>query len=300
MLNLKEGPRRHALFLLLSVVFFAVMSGPILELIHYALDTENQNASQVLLIPVISATLIYLNRKNIFRDIRAGVVPGILLISAGAVMFSLGSMWGTNLDAGDRLALSIFPILVIWWGGVVFFYGVQAFKAGLFPLVFLVFCVPIPSPVMERTITFLQHASADVAFVLLKLTGTPIYREGVLFFLPGIAVEVAPECSGIRSGIGLFVLGVIAAGVFLKSWPTKAALLLMVIPIAIFKNGVRITTLSYLAVHVDERILTSSLHREGGIPFFLLALLLLYPVLSYLIKSEAGISKRQSAREVRL
>jgi exosortase len=294
MLNLK-GPRRHALFLLLSVAFFAVMSGPILELIHYALDTENQNASQVLLIPVISATLIYLNRVNIFRDIRAGVVPGLVMIGAGAGMFFLGSIFGRNLDAGDRLALSIFPILVIWWGGVVFFYGTRAFKAGLFPLVFLVFCVPIPSPVMERTITFLQHASADVAFVLLKLTGTPIYREGVLFFLPDIVVEVAPECSGIRSGIGLFVLGVIAAGVFLKSWPKKAVLLLMVIPIAIFKNGVRISTLSYLAVHVDQRILTSSLHREGGIPFFLLALLLLYPVLSYLMKSENGISKRQSA-----
>ena len=58
------------------------------------------------------------------------------------------------------------------------------------------------------------------------------------------------------------------------------------IPVLIFKNALRIATLSFLAVHVDHRILTSELHREGGIPFFVLGLLILYPVLAVLIKSE--------------
>jgi len=58
------------------------------------------------------------------------------------------------------------------------------------------------------------------------------------------------------------------------------------IPVLLFKNALRIATLSFLAVHVDHSILTSQLHREGGIPFFVLGLLLLYPVLVILIKSE--------------
>ena len=58
------------------------------------------------------------------------------------------------------------------------------------------------------------------------------------------------------------------------------------IPILLFKNGLRIAVLSLLAVHYDKRILTSQLHREGGIPFFVLGLFLIYPVLKMLVKSE--------------
>jgi exosortase len=301
MLNFQVGNGRHALFILLSAALFAVMSGSIRELINYALDLENKNASQVLIIPLISATLIYLSRKSIFQDIRVSLVPGLLTILGGSAILFLAVSWaGAGMDQGDRIALRILPMLVIWWGGVVLFYGVSAFKAALFPMMLLVFCAPIPSPVMERTIHFLQHASADVSFLILQLTGTPIYRDGVFFFLPNLVVEVAPQCSGIRSGISLLILALVAAGIFLKSWPKRVAFLVMVVPIIVFKNGLRISTLSYLAVHVDQRILTSSLHKDGGIPFFLLALLLMYPVLNAMIKSEARITQRQPVREVRV
>ena len=66
----------------------------------------------------------------------------------------------------------------------------------------------------------------------------------------------------------------------------RSVLVIVAIPVLIFKNALRIGTLAYLAVHVDQRILKSELHREGGIPFFVLGLMLLYPVLAILIKSE--------------
>jgi hypothetical protein len=53
-----------------------------------------------------------------------------------------------------------------------------------------------------------------------------------------------------------------------------------------FKNGIRIVSLTLLGAYVDPRILQSDLHREGGIPFFIVALLLLAPVLYFLRKSE--------------
>jgi exosortase/archaeosortase family protein len=64
------------------------------------------------------------------------------------------------------------------------------------------------------------------------------------------------------------------------------------IPIMIFKNAVRIATLSLGSVYVDPSIIESRLHREGGIPFFLLALVLIYPVVRMLMKSE------KKAREI--
>jgi hypothetical protein len=41
-----------------------------------------------------------------------------------------------------------------------------------------------------------------------------------------------------------------------------------------------------LGTYVDPRILQSSLHREGGIPFFIVALILMAPILFFLRKSE--------------
>ena len=76
--------------------------------------------------------------------------------------------------------------------------------------------------------------------------------------------------------------------------------MLVAIPVLLFKNALRIGTLSYLAVHVDRRILTSELHREGGIPFFVLGLILLYPVLAILMKSENKTAGKASGTPVTL
>src|SRR5262249_33915994 len=150
-----------------------------------------------------------------------------------------------------------------------FFYGGVAFKAALFPLLFLVFCVPIPSPILDRTIAVLQRGSAEVAFVLLKLSGTPVHRGGLfLFALPDLVVEVEPECSGIRSGISLLIVSLLAGHLLLRSLWRRGALLAVAVPVLMFKNALRISMLSLLAVHIDKDILTSRLHREGGIPFF--------------------------------
>ena len=61
---------------------------------------------------------------------------------------------------------------------------------------------------------------------------------------------------------------------------------LLVFPLAIVKNGIRITTLTLLSVYVDPGFLTGRLHHEGGFVFFFLALAILAPVLIILQKSE--------------
>ena len=63
---------------------------------------------------------------------------------------------------------------------------------------------------------------------------------------------------------------------------------LLAIPIGIFKNAVRIVTLSYLGVYVDRAYLEGRLHHQyGGLVFSSLALFLVVPLLILLRKSEA-------------
>jgi len=123
--------------------------------------------------------------------------------------------------------------------------------------------------------------------VLFKLSGMPFLKEGPVFHLPGITIEIAKQCSGIRSSLGLFVTAIIVGHLFLQSDWRKLILLLFVFPITVLKNGIRIMTLSLLAVYVDEKFITESfLHRSGGFLFYLPALLLLGIVLWWLRKAE--------------
>jgi exosortase len=170
---------------------------------------------------------------------------------------------------------------------------VQAFRAASFPLLFLLFLVPIPSFLLIAIIQFLQRASTEVAYALLVLTGVPFVRDGFTFELPGISVMVAQECCGIRSSIALFITGVLAAHLTLKTGLRRFLLILAVLPITIFKNALRIVTLTLLAAYVNKNILESQLHRAGGIPFFALALVFFGCVLWVLRRWEArDVSKR--------
>jgi exosortase/archaeosortase family protein len=61
---------------------------------------------------------------------------------------------------------------------------------------------------------------------------------------------------------------------------------LLVLPLSIIKNGIRIATLTLLSLYVNPSFLSGSLHRDGGFVFFFLALAMMFPVLLILEKSE--------------
>ena len=278
---------RTSLFTLSVLFVTAMMASPLSSLMNYALNRENTHASQIVLIPFISAALIYMNRKNIFRSVHFSVVPAAVLLISGLLLLIAGKTVGVGLKENDHLALVAASVVFLWLGCFLLFYGTTAFRTAIFPLLFLAFFIPIPTAILSPTITILRRGSAEMAYVILKLSGTPVLRESAYVIrLPDLVIEVAEECSGIRSGISLLMSGLLAGHLFLRSTWRRVLLVIAAIPVLLFKNALRIATLSFLAVHVDHSILTSQLHREGGIPFFVLGLLLLYPVLVILIKSE--------------
>ena len=277
--------QRHLMFGLWSVSLFLLTAPVIRELIEFSLS-DRMVASQIVVVPFVSAGLIFLRRREVFRVVENGMLAGATTIGLGLAVLSLPVFGGGGNP--DRLSLLTGGLLVAWVGGFLFFYGAPAFRRAVFPLLFLAFSVPIPSAVLDGTIAFLQRASADTAYGLLKLTGTPVYREGFVFALPGLLIEVAPECSGIRSGIAMLMTSLLGGYLMLSSWWKRAALVLAALPLLILKNAIRIDTLSLLSIHVDPGFIEGRLHQEGGVVFFALGLLMLYPVLLVLMKSEGN------------
>jgi len=145
---------------------------------------------------------------------------------------------------------------------------------------------------LDPIVTALQRGSAEVSYAFFRLVGVPVFRNGFLFSIPGLTIEVARECSGIRSSLSLLLTMLVAGHLFLKKGWNKFFLCLAVVPVTIFKNGVRIVSLTLLGVYVDRRILESELHRNGGVLFFALALALLGGVLWLLRRREREAERR--------
>jgi exosortase len=276
---------------LLFAVAVAVLLlyGPVRE---YLLWTYNSSYyTHVVLIPMVSAYLVFTRRKEIFGEVGYAFAPGGAVIGMGMLLLAAASMasgWGKN----DYYALLACSTVLVVIGAFIALFGLRAFAAARFPLLFLVFMVPLPTAVEEWIIRVLQLGSAEFVAFLFPFTGMPVLRDACVFHLPGLSIEVAPQCSGIRSSLALVITCVLAGHMFLKTTWKKAVLVLAVLPITMLKNGIRIVTLSVLAVYVDRGFLESSLHRDGGIVFFVLALLLMAPLLFLLRRSEKGPGTR--------
>ena len=166
-------------------------------------------------------------------------------------------------------------------------YGAGTFKRAAFPLLFLLWIVPLPAFVLDKAVELLRTGSASVSYALFRLAGVPVMREGFSFFLPGVEIEVARQCSSIRSSTSLLIVGLLVGHVFLLSNSRKILLALCIVPIVIFKNAVRIVTISLLGVYVDGSFFDGSFHHKyGGLAVSALALGILVPVVWILRKSE--------------
>jgi exosortase len=277
--------KRNLLFIFLSIVAVVMGYTPLRDLLTSGARSDYY--SHILLIPLVSAYLIYSGRKTIFAALRYSYTAGILLLIIGLLLYALGWNRGHLLNQNDYASLMTFSVLIFWIGAFIWLYGTQAFRSAIFPLLFLVFMIPIPNALMERIIYLLLVGSNEVTYTLFGLTGIPFLKDGFTFHLPGVSIEVAKECSGIRSSLGLFITSILAGHLFLRTGWEKFTLAIFVFPITVLKNGIRIVTLSLLAIHVDQKFLTDSfLHHSGGFIFFIPALILLGLVLWLLRRSE--------------
>ena len=269
---------RGMAFIILLAAGGALFSGSIMSLL--TVSSNRELYSHIPLIPIVSLYFCFIQRKDIFSEVKWGALWGLLIIGVAFMAHRLGGPLEGHLSRHNHLSFMLWGLFVWVLGGFLLCYGARAFKGALFPLLFLVFIIPIPTPLLDPFVRFLQLGAAEFTHLIFKVTGVTFHRDGILFFLPGLTIEVAPQCSGIRSSIALVVTGVVAGKMFLEKGWERLILALSVFPITMFKNALRIVMLTLLAVYVDPRFITGSwLHSSGGIPFFLVALLFLLPVL---------------------
>jgi len=276
---------RHAWFGVMFVAAVAVYFAPLTTLGRLSFS-PHEHYSHTLLVPFISAYLVFINREMIFSSTDWSVPAGIAGFAVAGIGWFAGRKF-TLESQDDALALTMATFVLVCVSAFVLCYGRRAAARALFPLCLLVLMVPLPTHVVDNIVYLLQSGSTEVAHAGFRLFDVPVYRDGFSFSLPGVTVVVAEECSGIRSSMALLITALVGGYLFVQSDVNRWILCLSVIPLAMLKNGLRIVTLTILAAYVNPSFLTGRLHRQGGFVFFLIALALLFLEMRWLERYRA-------------
>lgn len=215
-------------------------------------------------------------------SIRTG--PALLAIAALITCLAWG--WSAWLAPDALLSMRMFALVLWWVGFIVLCYGSGAARSILFPLLFLFGLVPFPQPVLNGIVALLQQWSAWAAHMFFAGFGVPVVQNGVLLAIPGLTVQVAKECSSIRSSSMLLITTIVLAQLLLRSPWRKALMIGLAVPLSVIKNGLRIFIIAMLGTRVDPAYLTGKLHRQGGIIFFGIALVAVLALLWIFRKGE--------------
>jgi len=271
----------YFILLFLGVCIFAL---PLKELIAMSLDSELY--SFIPLIFVTSGYLVISGRREIFDDPAwsFGYGASVLMLSLAAGVAGLRN--ASLLLPKDYLSVMTFSFWLFVAGAFILIFGKRSFMKAIFPLGMLMFIIPFPEMILDKIVGFLQIASYTVTSWIFHTLGFFPIQEGFMFKFPDITIEVARQCSGIRSSMALVILSLLCGHFFLRSSFNRILLVISAVLIAIFKNGVRIVGLTLSAIYVDPRIMSGPIHKKGGYPVFILAFLMLIAVVAVMKKLE--------------
>ena len=244
----------------------------------------------------LSAALVFWQWNSAKPNCSWSLWTGLFLGVTGiGVAFS--ARWLGRIAPDVRLSVEMVALMIFWVAAFVLCFGARAARSLLFPLGFLFWMVPLPSFLLVRIIHALQQGSAFAASLLFSAFNVPVSREGIMLSIPGLNLEVARECSSIRSSLMLLITTMVLAHVLLRTIWRKTVVVAVAVPLSVAKNGLRIFTLGMLATRVDPSFLTGRLHHEGGGVFFSIALVLVGLLVWVLHRGErpaSGFSKGDS------
>jgi len=208
-------------------------------------------------VPLFSCYILWHERENwTTLEIKPSNFGFAVMLGAVGLLL-LGAL-------GAELFISRFSLLVLLAGIILFLAGWKVLGAVSFPLGYLVWMIPIPAIVFNQITFPLQLVASRLAAAGLELVQVPVLRDGNVLVMSNYSLEVVEACSGIRSLTTLIALA-FAYGYFAepRRW-MRYVLALLMIPIAIVTNAIRILGAGMLAHRYGPATAEGFLHGFSG------------------------------------
>ena len=223
--------------------------------------------SHAILVPFISAFIVWLKRKQILDTPLKPDRIGYLLILPCLVVF-LFMTWA----GGSSLQGLAFPILL--FGIVLALCGRAMARQLRFPIAYLFFMAVLPGDVLTKLSFRIQMISTIGATGILRMLGFDAVREGAAINLPNIEVMVGAPCSGFRMLISLFAFAFLLA--YLKEGPRwgRVTMVVVTLPLSVVLNSLRIMMIALVGEFMGSEAM-HSFHDYSGYIVLALAFVLL-------------------------
>lgn len=230
---------------------------------------RDPNYSHGFFVPAFSLFVIWSERARLRTLALQPSSWGLVLLAGALLVLMAGTL-------GAELFLSRLSFLLAIAGLLVLMLGWNHLRAVLFPWLFLLLMIPIPTIVFNQITFPLQLLASQAAAHLLPLAGVPVLREGNVIQLPAMALEVAEACSGIRSLMSLTTLAIIYGYLMEPKMSLRVVLALASVPIAVMANCLRIVGTGLLVQYWDPEKAQGFFHTFSGWLIFVVSLVLLF------------------------
>jgi exosortase A len=217
------------------------------------------------LVVPISAWLMWRRRHELAH---LPVRPDFLALP---VFVILGLAWLLGALAGviivQQCAVVAMIAVVVWAMA-----GSRVVRSLAFPLLFLLFAIPFGDFLLPP---LMQH-TADFTVAALKLSGVPVYREGLYFTLPSGSWSVVEACSGLRYLIASLTVGVLYAHLTYRSAVRRGVFICAAIVVPIVANWARAYAIVMIGHLSSMQYAVGIDHLVYGWLFFGVVMLLLF------------------------
>jgi exosortase len=222
------------------------------------------------LIPLVFLWLLYRRRFVLKETEPQPDLRGLLLICP-ALLLHLSAVYL------EVYSPSGFTLPILMGGLVLYFWGRRAFRILLFPLFFLFFAIPLPMNWVHEASFRLKMIAMDLSTGLAVFLGTELKEVGAKIIFPsGDSLMVGTPCSGLRSLIAMVALGVLYAVEFTRmNFLGRMMLVVLIIPIAMISNVLRVTFLCLVAGRFGSAAAAGQVHDLSGYSLYIVGLLLM-------------------------
>ena len=175
-------------------------------------------------------------------------------------------------------SISGFSLWFLVIGLVMFLYGRDVARIVWFPLLFLVFMLPLPMAVIGKIAFPLKIFAAKAGVWIVSIFGVPVHGEGFNIFIPAGHLLVGNPCSGLRSLIAFMALGAVFAYTTPVSTLKKIFLFILSIPVALISNIIRVPILIMASQYggLEAAAPDTLVHTGSGLLVFVIGFLLIF------------------------
>jgi exosortase len=187
-----------------------------------------------------------------------------------AVPLLLAAIYGRSFRLLGVESAAVYLTLVLL---AAYYWGLPAIRRNWVAIAYLGFVVKPPDMLVAEWTQPLKIAISEASVGILQALDYPIAASGVLIQIAQYELLVQQACAGLGSLVTLLAMGMVYVHLSRpdNSWHA-AALLLLIVPIALLANLLRVLMLVLLTYHVSDGVAQSFAHDLAGMITFLLSL----------------------------